>query len=194
MDQFRTNISEGTVDVAGRRQLAELIERLVAGELETDTFAAQAQELSIGSSDPAVNEIYQAADGLYSDLWRPYRLRGRRALPPAQFTHAERWVLFLHSSVPLTAKFPNQASHADWGDGCLLLVAVACVPASAPLLAFSPLWALPVLGIAAAAYWLASSPLRHRRHRKPAPEDPIMYWPFASQADWDAAALTRDAN
>lgn len=78
MDQVRTNVPESPVDNAARRQLAELIERLVAGELTTDKFAAQAQELALGSSDPAVDAIYLAADSFYSDLWS-YRLRGRRA-------------------------------------------------------------------------------------------------------------------
>ncbi|MFO0895167.1 MAG: hypothetical protein U0574_11410 [Phycisphaerales bacterium] len=191
MDQVRTNVPESPVDNAARRQLAELIERLVAGELTTDKFAAQAQELALGSSDPAVDAIYLAADSFYSDLWS-YRLRGRRALPPSVLTHVARWVLFLRTSTPLTARLPNRARPTDWGDGCLLGVTAICVPATAVILAISPLWAAPVFGVAVAAWWFSSSPLRRRRREVPAAGDPLMYWPFASQADSDAAVLARE--
>ena len=106
-------LGEEAAQLIGRHEL--LTENLAAAIVMRDangkiTYCSPFTEVLTGYS---VNEIYQATDGLYSDLWRPYRLRGRRALPPAQLTHAERWVLFLRSSIPLTAKFPNQASHAD---------------------------------------------------------------------------------
>ena len=91
------------VDRDGRRRLAELLRRLLAGHISADQFETA---LSPTSQDRAVTEVSRSACYAYGDLWEG-RL-GRDDQVTADFRrHVARWILFLESDLEYDWPLPS---------------------------------------------------------------------------------------
>ncbi len=85
------------IDHIARRQAAQLLRRLAAGQITNREFEYQ---FPWGSRDPAIHEIFDdGAWHLYSDF-PSYRLAGANRLDATSREHVARWVLFLETDFP----------------------------------------------------------------------------------------------
>ncbi|OHB53992.1 MAG: hypothetical protein A2Y07_03780 [Planctomycetes bacterium GWF2_50_10] len=84
------------VDANRRKQLAELLQHFVAGQMTNDEFEDKSLEIIKSSKDAALLEIRDEACCLYSDT-HEYRLRGRYSIEKDGCHQIAHWIAFLHS-------------------------------------------------------------------------------------------------
>jgi hypothetical protein len=112
------------VDRRSRDRLAELIRHLVAGQISSDRFTYEAEDLADTSSDSGVSAVYGFAGGVCPDmsvLW-PIRLRGRFRLAPDVRRRMAIAALFLYSD----AEYEWPASAGSRGGYLNGLLAFLC--------------------------------------------------------------------
>lgn len=84
------------VEEIWRKQLAEEIRHLAAGQMTNDEFEERTYGLLKKSKDPALREIWEGAWGLYDDL-HEHKLRGKYAVKKEHRHEIARWIVFLYS-------------------------------------------------------------------------------------------------